>query len=213
MSMRTSAEQLAQGIQQLQLDIDNATQKKLLAYLALLQKWNAAYNLTAVRNAHDMVQKHLLDSLAVLPHVPPGRQADIGTGAGLPGMVLALVQPDRHWLLVDSNGKKTRFLLQLAHEMKVPNVQVQHARAEAVNTVVDVVWSRAFASLSDMVQMTQHLLPEGGLWMAMKGRRPEEEIAALPEQAQVQAITALQVPGLQEERHLVQMMYKKGNAE
>lgn len=176
-------------------------------YLDLLEKWNAAYNLTAVRGRAAMEIEHVLDSLAVVPHVTVhgGTVVDVGTGAGLPGMVLAIVRPGNRYVLVDSNGKKTRFLMQAAHELGLRNVTVFNGRIEDWQPAmpVDVVTSRAFASLADMVQGCRALLESGAVALAMKGVRPDDEIAALPPDAQVKEVVALRVPGLDKERHLV----------
>lgn len=176
-------------------------------YLDLLEKWNAAYNLTAVRGRKAMETEHVLDSLAIVPHlgITGGTVVDVGTGAGLPGMVLAIVRPENRYVLIDSNGKKTRFLTQAAHELGLRNVTVINGRIEDYQPAgrVDVVTSRAFASLADMVQGCHALLADGAMALAMKGVRPDEEIAALPANVLVTDVIALRVPGLDKERHLV----------
>lgn len=176
-------------------------------YLDLLEKWNAAYNLTAVRGRKAMEIEHVLDSLAIVPHVQvrDGTVVDVGTGAGLPGLVLAIVLPENRYVLIDSNGKKTRFLTQAAHELGLTNVTVRNERIEDYRPGqhVDVVTSRAFASLADMVQGCRALLADGALALAMKGVRPDDEIAALPADVVVKDVIALRVPGLEKERHLV----------
>lgn len=176
-------------------------------YLDLLEKWNAAYNLTAVRGRAAMEVEHILDSLAIVPHIGlrAGTVVDVGTGAGLPGMVLAIVLPENRYVLIDSNGKKTRFLMQAAHELGLRNVTVFNGRIEDWQPAsrVDLVTSRAFASLADMVQGCRALLESGAQALAMKGVRPDDEIAALPPDVQVKEVAALRVPGLDKERHLV----------
>ena len=176
-------------------------------YLDLLEKWNAAYNLTAVRGRKAMEAEHVLDSLAIVPHlgITGGTVVDVGTGAGLPGMVLAIVRPENRYVLIDSNGKKTRFLTQAAHELGLRNVTVINGRIEDYQPAgrVDVVTSRAFASLADMVQGCHALLADGAKALAMKGVRPDEEMAALPANVLVTDVIALRVPGLDKERHLV----------
>lgn len=176
-------------------------------YLDLLEKWNAAYNLTAVRGRHAMETEHVLDSLAVVPHlaVHNGTVVDVGTGAGLPGLVLAIAVPENRYVLVDSNGKKTRFLTQAAHELGLRNVTVFNGRIEdwQPSARVDVVTSRAFAALADMVQGCRALLDGGARVLAMKGVRPDDELAALPADVVVREVIALRVPGLDKERHLV----------
>ncbi len=176
-------------------------------YLDLLEKWNAAYNLTAVRGRDAMEIEHVLDSLAIVPHLAlrGGMVVDVGTGAGLPGMVLAIAVPENRYLLVDSNGKKTRFLKQATHELGLANVEVFHGRIEdcVPPSPADAVTSRAFASLADMVRGCRALLEGGALALAMKGVRPDDEIAALPAGVVVKDVIALRVPGLDKERHLV----------
>lgn len=178
-------------------------------YLDLLEKWNAAYNLTAVRGRDAMETEHVLDSLAVVPHFPPrdALVADVGSGAGLPGLVLAITLPENRYVLIDSNGKKTRFLTQAAHELGLRNVTVFNGRIEDWQPAarVDVVTSRAVASLVDMVRGCRALLESGARVLAMKGVRPDDEIAALPSEVQVREVIALKVPGLDKERHLVCM--------
>jgi 16S rRNA (guanine527-N7)-methyltransferase len=199
-------QRLRAGIAQLGLTLDDATVAQLLRYLAGLIKWNQAYNLTAVRDPGQMVVKHLLDSLAILPFVGGGSLIDVGTGAGLPGMILAIVNHGLRVTLLDSNGKKTRFLKQMAADLQLGNVTVVHGRVEDCPGRFDVVTSRAFASLADMVNWSAHLLGPGGSFLAMKGQRPEAEIAALPAGFAASAIHSLTVPYLNEERHLVQVV-------
>ena len=181
-------------------------QLQLLDYLKLLEKWNQAYNLTAIRDPWAMVPRHLLDSLAALPYVRGSRLLDVGSGAGMPGMVLAIAKPDLHCTLLDSNGKKTRFLTQAKIELKLSNVEVVQARAEDYQTAqpFDCIISRAVGALAELVAQTRHLLAPGGLWLAMKGRRPEAELAALPTDMRA-TVHRLQVPGLKAGRHLVVM--------
>lgn len=210
------AENLATGVKALGLVLDAPRMRLLLEYLRLLTKWNRAYNLTAIRDPWAMVTQHLLDSLAVLPHVPDkqkGRLLDVGSGAGLPGLVLAIAKPDLHCTLLDSNGKKTRFLTQAKIELKLLNVEVAQARAESYKTAqpFDCIISRAFGDLAELVGQTRHLLAPGGRWLAMKGALPEAELAALP--AGVHAhVHRLLVPSLNAERHLVEMMQAAAEA-
>lgn len=201
------AEKLHSGIQQLQLgDLPKACEARLLAYLAMLLRWNEAYNLTAVRQPEQMLIKHLLDSLSILPHMRGRSLLDVGTGAGLPGMVLALAKPELEVTLLDSNGKKIRFLRQAIAELKVTNAQAVQSRAEEFSGGFDIVTSRAFATLADMLGWCGHLINASGEFLAMKGTRPDEEMAALPAGFRVQEVTALQVPFLQEQRHLVRIV-------
>lgn len=199
------AEKLHEGIRRLGLVLPEGSEARLLAYLLLLHKWNAAYNLTAVRDPEQMVVKHLLDSLSILPHVQGGRLIDVGTGAGLPGLVLALVKPELQVTLLDSNGKKVRFLRQAIAELKVANAVAVQSRVEEFAERFDVVTSRAFATLADMVEGSAQLLLEGGEFLAMKGVRPDAEIAGLPAGIVVRDILPLQVPFLGEERHVVRL--------
>lgn len=198
--------QLQQGIKQLSLSLTETVEKKLLDYLALLQKWNAAYNLTAVREPHEMVTRHLLDSLSVLPYVPQNaRVLDVGTGAGLPGLIIAIARPDCQVTLLDSNSKKIRFLRQAIAELNISNADTTHVRVEAYTGQFEVITSRAFATLLDMVKGSEHLLAKEGEFLAMKGQRPDSEITALPANILVKDIATLDVPFLDEERHLVRL--------
>lgn len=200
----SQASELARGIAQLGLDIAPEAQQRLLAYLALLQKWNKVYNLTAIRDPQQMVSHHLLDSLAVLPYLWPGRWLDVGCGAGLPGLVLATVRPDWSFAMLDSNSKKTSFVQQAAIELGLGNVSVHCARVEdfAPEQAFDGIISRAFAEAVDFVTLTRHLLAPEGRWAAMKGA-PEQELQRLPADVCVQQTIRLQVPGLDAARSLV----------
>jgi 16S rRNA (guanine527-N7)-methyltransferase len=198
------------GLDALQLSLDTSQKDLLLAYLALIAKWNRVYNLTAVRDSSAMLSLHLMDSLAaVLPlrrHLGgrPGRLLDVGSGAGLPGVVFAVTHPDLTVTCVDTVGKKASFIRQVAAELGLRNLFVEHARVEQLRIPpVDIVTSRAFASLSDFTAWThQHLKPDA-VWMAMKGKVPDDEIVALPDRVTVFHVEQLQVPGLDAERCLV----------
>jgi len=207
MTADSLASALQEGMQELQLPIDEAQQQALLSYLDLLQRWNKAYNLTAVRDPRAMVHKHLLDSLAISALLPDQARhfLDVGTGGGLPGVPLSIMHPDRQFDLLDSNGKKTRFLFQVKTALGLDNMAVHHSRAESWNPeqAYDVVLSRAFASLLDMVTSCKHLCRDGGYFLAMKGQMPERELAELPPWVEPGVIHQLVVPGLDEERHLV----------
>ncbi|CAA0115200.1 Ribosomal RNA small subunit methyltransferase G [Halioglobus japonicus] len=196
---------LQQGCDDLELAVDDAQRQQLLDYLALLAKWNKAYNLTAVRDEAQMVTRHLLDSLAIAPFINRQRLIDVGTGAGLPGVPLAILFPQREFHLLDSNGKKTRFLFQVKTALGLDNMAVHHSRVEAFRAAepYDAVLSRAFASLQDMVQGCRHLLAPDGCFLAMKGQLPSEELAPLSQDYPESAIYPLCVPGLDEQRHLV----------
>ncbi|TWT22461.1 16S rRNA (guanine(527)-N(7))-methyltransferase RsmG [Luteimonas marina] len=178
----------------------------LLAYLALLQRWNATYNLTAIRDPQQMVVLHLLDSLAMAPHVAGLTSlADLGTGPGLPGIPLAIAHPGLQVTLVESNGKKARFLREAVRQLGLGNARVAESRAETLDEPGRhaAITARALATLPDIVAVGGHLLAPGGRLLAMKGVRPDEEIAALPAGWRVEAVHPLRVPGLAAERHLV----------
>ncbi len=200
------SQRLARGCNVLGVATEHSIQERLLDYLALMIKWNKAYNLTAVRDPAQMVTRHLLDSLAIVPHVRGQRLIDVGTGGGLPGVPLSILFPEREFHLLDSNGKKTRFLFQVKTALGLDNMTVHQARVESVELdPFDAVLSRAFASLEDMVEGCRHLLAADGHFLAMKGAYPTEEIAAVEDRCQLQAVHALTVPGLGEQRHLVDM--------
>ena len=178
--------------------------QQLLAYVALLAKWNATYNLTAVRDPAEMVTRHLLDSLAIVPHVRGPRVLDVGTGPGLPGIPLAIALPALAFTLLDSNGKMLRFVTQAVGELALKNVEVVQIRAENYRPSVpfDTLVTRAFANIADMLAHTRHLLAPHGCILAMKGRLTDEERAAIPAEYMAETIR-LHVPGLEAERQLV----------
>ena len=187
-------------------------QARLLDYLALLDKWNRTYNLTAIRDPGQMIPRHLLDSLVVAPLLQGGRAIDVGTGAGLPGVPLAILYPEREFHLLDANGKKTRFLFQVKTALALDNMTVHHARVEKFEPEqpFDVVLSRAFASLTDMIAACRHLPSSSGRFLAMKGAYPHEELAAIEDQCHLVAVHELLVPGLEEQRHLVELTLRPG---
>jgi len=198
--------QLLDGARRLGIDLPPEAAGQLIDYLELLARWNRAYNLTAVRDPEAMVTRHLLDSLAVLPHLPAcPRLLDIGSGPGIPGMILAVCRPDSEVTLVDSNLKMTRFAATARRELGLANVSVCRERVErlADDGRFDCITSRAFASLADFVRLGAPLLAPGGRFFAMKGRLADDELAALPEGFAVTARHALDVPGLDAERHLL----------
>lgn len=196
-------QRLGAGLAALQLEFAPDTVERLLDYLELLARWNATYNLSAVRDPNEMVTRHLLDSLSVLPHVVGERLADLGSGAGLPGIPLAIARPSLAVTLVDSNGKKTRFLRAAVRELGLANVRVDECRVEQARGQYDCITARAFASLADMLAWGGHLLAAEGRWLALKGRVPRDELVALPEGFRAEDVIALQVPGLDAERHVV----------
>ena len=186
------------------LRLDPALAAPLLKYLGELVLWNKAYNLTSVREPAEMVTRHLLDSLTVLPHAS-GRVADIGSGAGLPGIPLALATSALHVTLLDSNGKKTRFLRHVQRALSLGNVEVVEARAETFVPAerFDCVVSRAFGSLREFLETTAHLGTDRGRWLAMKGKLARKELADVPPGFRVEQEVQLHVPGLDEQRHLI----------
>jgi 16S rRNA (guanine527-N7)-methyltransferase len=194
---------LDQGLADLGQDLPDTVRGRLIDYIELLARWNAAYNLTAVRDPGEMITRHLLDSLAIAPYVSGASLADLGTGAGLPGIPLALVAPERQVMLVDSNGKKARFLREAVRVLKLANVRVFEGRVQEVPGQFDCITARAFATLADMLGWAGGLLAAGGSWLAMKGKLQDEEIAALPAQFHIVQTVPLQVPGSPGERHLI----------
>jgi 16S rRNA (guanine527-N7)-methyltransferase len=201
----TVEQQLKAGIAALGLALPAGAEAKLLAYLALLEKWNRVYNLTAVRDAERMVSHHLLDSLAAVPFFQGETVLDVGSGGGLPGIPLAIARPELQVTLIDSIAKKTAFLLQAKAELGLNNVNVVTGRAEGYRPEArfDVITSRAFSDLKEFVTLTRHLLKPAGRWLAMKGLMPHEEVAYLPDWVKVSANHALAVPGLGASRHLI----------
>ncbi|EGP1170908.1 16S rRNA (guanine(527)-N(7))-methyltransferase RsmG [Salmonella enterica] len=177
----------------------------LVAYVDMLHKWNKAYNLTSVRDPNEMLVRHILDSIVVAPYLQGQRFIDVGTGPGLPGIPLAIVLPDAHFTLLDSLGKRVRFLRQVQHELKLENITPVQSRVEAYPSEppFDGVISRALASLNDMVSWCHHLPGEKGRFYALKGQLPGDEIASLPDNFSVESVEKLRVPQLEGERHLV----------
>ncbi|MCG6933051.1 MAG: 16S rRNA (guanine(527)-N(7))-methyltransferase RsmG [Gallionella sp.] len=207
------SEELRLGITQLGIMPGVPIQEKLLDYLELLNKWNKVYNLTAIRDPHQMVSHHLLDSLSVAKHLWPGQWLDVGCGAGLPGMVLAIALPDRHFTMLDSNSKKTSFVQQAIIELGLSNASVICARVEDWRPPerFDGIISRAYSELGDFLRSTRHLISEQGKWAAMKGS-PEQELERLPSGCRVERVIPLQVPGLHAARSLVIATCNKSEA-
>lgn len=201
----TLKEQLAVGVAALGLTLPDGAEARLLAYLALLDKWNRVYNLTAVRDAERMVSHHLLDSLAAVPLFQGAAVLDVGSGGGLPGIPLAIARPELQVTLIDSIAKKTAFLLQAKAELGLANLNVVTGRVEDFrpDSTFDVITSRAFSDLKEFVTLTRHLLKPAGRWLAMKGLMPHEEIANLPDWVKVSANHELAVPGLEASRHMI----------
>jgi 16S rRNA (guanine527-N7)-methyltransferase len=208
---------LLAGSGRLGLELQGDAAARLLAYLDLLQRWNATYNLTSVRDPDQMLTQHLLDCLAVVTPMrrmlggDPARVLDVGSGGGLPGVVLAAMCPTSKVICVDTVGKKAAFVRQAAMELGLPNLEGEHARVEKLRApAFDLVTSRAFASLADFVSLTRQHLAAGGAWMAMKGKPPEAEMAALPPDIEMFHVEHLDVPGLAAERCLVWMRPRAG---
>lgn len=198
---------LRAGLEQLQLELTDVQISQLLGYLALIAKWAKVYNLTAVRDPAEMMTHHLLDSLtliAPLQHrAPQGKLLDVGSGAGLPGVVIAICCPAINVTCVDTVAKKATFIKQVALELTLPNLTGLHARVENITEQFDVICSRAFASLKDFTDWSIAALAPAGVWLAMKGKHPADELALLPETVDVFHVEQLQVPGLRAERCLV----------
>ena len=204
-------EGLRSGAKALGLSLSDEQFQRLLAYLALIQKWNKVYNLTALRDPADMLTHHLLDSLTAIAPLSrhtqgqPTKVLDVGSGGGLPGVVLAICMPELSVSCVDTVAKKAAFVQQVAVSLKLPNLRGLHARVETLTDPYQVICSRAFASLPDFVTWSRSALAEGGVWMAMKGKHPQDEIVALPADVKVFHVEPLTVPGLDVERCMVWM--------
>ena len=211
------AQGLSHGIESLSLNVAEPQQRQLLSYMALIQKWNKVYNLTALRQAQEILTHHLLDSLSavspLLGHIAKTKGdanagielLDVGSGGGLPGVVIAICCPNIRVTCVDTVSKKAAFVQQVAASLRLSNLRGLHARVESLTGPYDVICSRAFASLPDFVSWSAAALSDGGVWMAMKGKLPEAEMAALPSFAEVFHVEQLQVPGLEADRCMVWM--------
>ncbi|MBE0406977.1 16S rRNA (guanine(527)-N(7))-methyltransferase RsmG [Psychrobacter sp. AOP22-C1-22] len=199
---------LAQAINELDLTLSAPQQRTLLLYLDQLLLWNKAYNLTAITNPEEALIKHVIDCLSIITHLPSGSLLDIGTGAGLPAVIIAICQPERQCTALDSNQKKIRFIKQISSELGLANMQPIASRIEAHEASYDVVTSRAFASLIDFVEVAQPRLAENGYLCAMKGKAPsDDELQALDDEWQIKTIK-LKVPRLHDSRHLIELSYK-----
>lgn len=196
---------LADGVAEIGIEIDDQHKRAMLGYLSLLKRWNRVYNLTTVNSDKDFVTRHLLDSLSVVPYLKGKRIIDIGTGAGLPGIPVALACPDLTVTLLDSNAKRCRFLRQVQAQLKLQNVNIVQQRAEEFHPQekFDSLLSRAFSSLVSFISSSGHLLADGGLLLAMKGQWPGEETVEMAAGFKLEDVIKLNVPGLQEQRHLV----------
>lgn len=196
-------ERLNRDVAAMGLVLPEGAVDKLLAYRDLMLKWNRTYNLTALKDPARMLSHHLLDSLAILPWITGPELLDVGSGAGLPGIPLAIARPDLQVTLVDAVQKKAAFQRQAAIELGLANVEARHARVEEMNGRYAMITSRAFAELADFVRLTRPLLAPEGCWLAMKGQQPDQELAALPAGVKLSALHFLAVPGLEAARHLV----------
>lgn len=207
MSVSTSRLQsmLTDGLKQLDLQLDQTKQDQLIEFVLLLDKWNQAYNLTSVRDPEQMMIKHILDSLAVAPFLTQTRYIDVGTGPGLPGIPLAIAFPEKSFTLLDSLGKRIRFIKQTSFALKLKNITPVQSRVEQFKPDVpyDSVLTRAFASIKDMLHWCQHLVDSQGQFYALKGQLPDDEIQQIPEGFDVIDRIELKVPGLEGERHLI----------
>jgi 16S rRNA (guanine527-N7)-methyltransferase len=203
---------LAAGARDLSVALTSSQSDALLKLVDELELGNAQFNLTAIRDRVGMLRKHVLDSLSLEPYLRGDRVADVGTGAGFPGLPLAIVNPQRRFTLIEATGKKARFAERTAQQLKCDNVQVVHARAESYRPfeLFDTVTARALSSLADFAAYAGHLCAPGGRLLAMKGKRPDEEISALPKSFRMVAVHRLKVPGLDDERHLVELSPTKG---
>ena len=211
MTLTALKPQLEAGLAELELSLTERQVDQLIQYLTLLEKWNKVYNLTAIRDPKEMLVKHLLDSLAVVPHITGERIIDVGTGGGLPGIPLAICFPEKTVDLLDSNSKKTRFLIQAKAELGLANILVIHDRVENYQPKLgyDAVISRAFASMQDMLHWTDHLLSENGAWWAMKAQQEFEDLTKLPGLVTIEETIHLHIPGLGAERMLIKALKQK----
>jgi 16S rRNA (guanine527-N7)-methyltransferase len=204
-NLAAAEQRLIAGMFDLGLEYSADQLARLMQYLALLVKWNQAYNLSAIRDPLEMVTLHLLDSLAVIPYVRAERILDVGSGAGLPGIPLAIFLPSSRITMIDSAGKKMRFVFHVIHELQLTNAEALHARVENLSPVdkFDGIISRAFASIPDFLAVSSHLLTDEGTFWAMKGQNPDAELSAMPKHYIVAGFHPLQLPGLSAERCLV----------
>ena len=209
MSSQTIQQELELGIQTLGLNCSANQQQQLLTYLEMLQRWNKAYNLTAIREPIQMVRLHLLDSLAIHPYIQGVKNIiDVGTGPGLPGIPLAILNPDINFTLLDSNGKKTRFLFQAINDLSLANAKEVNQRVEKYQSKssFDIVVSRAFSSIPDMLNQCDHLVSKSGCFLAMKGKKPDSELSQITKNYKVVDLSQVNVPKIDSERHLIKII-------
>lgn len=209
MSRTELFELLHQGLIKMNLSLDRHLEAQLIRYIELIGQWNRVFNLTAIRDLDTMVTRHLLDSLTIVPYIKGRTVLDVGTGAGLPGIPLAIVMPDHHFVLLDSNQKKTRFLQQTCYQMRLKNVRVVHERVEDYQPeqLFDVVVSRAFSTLREFLSMSEHLVKPGAQFLAMKGVYPLTELQEIASPFKIINTHPLTVPNLDAERHVVDVAY------
>jgi 16S rRNA (guanine527-N7)-methyltransferase len=208
MSLSPNQQELELGIKTLGLNCSTHQVEQLIAYLEMLQRWNKAYNLTAIREPIQMVRLHLLDSLAVHPFIKDAKDIiDVGTGPGLPGIPLAILNPDINFTLLDSNGKKTRFLFQAINDLSLANAREINQRVEKYQPeqFFDIVLSRAFSSISDMLTQCSHLVSNSGCFLAMKGKKPDSELSQIAKEYKVVDLSQINVPQVDSERHLIKI--------
>lgn len=198
---------LSQGLAAMQFSVEERQFEQLLGYVSLLHKWRKTYNLTAIKDPMGLVSIHILDSLSILPHLVGDRFIDVGSGAGLPGVPLAIMRPENHFALLDSNGKKTRFLFQARTQLKLTNTIEINARAEEYSPKLkfDAVLTRAFSDLPTMLQNCHHLIKQNGLFLAMKGKWPQRELDQMPDGYRLLSTDKLCIPGVEGERHLIKI--------
>ena len=209
MSLSHNQQALELGIKTLGLSCTSQQIEQLLAYLEMLQRWNKAYNLTAIREPIQMVRLHLLDSLAIHPYVQGVKYIiDVGTGPGLPGIPLAILNPNINFTLLDSNGKKTRFLFQAINDLSLANAKEINHRVEKYQPEqsFDIVLSRAFSSISDMLTQCDHLVSDSGCFLAMKGKKPDSELSQITKDYKVVDLSQINVPQVDSERHLIKII-------
>lgn len=202
--------QLDEYLAEMNLTATEQQKKQLVGFVEMLNKWNKAYNLTSIRDPQQMLIRHIMDSLAVSPHLIGERFIDVGTGPGLPGIPLAIMNPDKHFVLLDSLGKRIRFQKQVQHELGIPNISSVESRVEAFEPEIkfDGVLSRAFASIEDMLHWCHHLPADNGCYYALKGQLADDEMAKVPEGFEVTDVIELVVPCLDEQRHLLRVVKK-----
>ncbi len=201
-----SRQLLEAGLDQLNLKLDQQQINQMLDFIGLIAKWNRTHNLTAITDIDEMINKHLLDSLSVAEFLPSGGILDVGSGAGLPGVPLAIVSTNNNFTLVDSSLKRIGFLKEVKRKLVLTNISPIHSRVEQLDSSgFDIIMSRAYSSLDNMLSQTQHLLVENGRWLAMKGAYPESEISEVSDHYKIVKSTKLTVPGLDAERHLIEI--------